>query len=130
MALKDMMGSVKSATEGMADVARDKMGDWVEELKKANGILEALGFRVSKFTIAMGALPEVHSSVSGSMADVKEEELRKLAAEHVAETLLVSALNALITARKLWEHVELKNLNRVTLNMKLGVPPKVDVEIH
>ncbi len=35
----------------------------------------------------------------------------------------------MITAKRLWEHVQLK-LTGVTVNMTLGVPPKVAVEMH
>jgi hypothetical protein len=52
-----------------------------------------------------------------------------MAAEHQGEAQLVSLLHTLITAKALWEHVELK-LTSVTMNITLGVPPKVDVEFH
>jgi len=38
-------------------------------------------------------------------------------------------LKALITLRHFWEHVELK-LKSVTINVTLGIPPKIAVEAH
>lgn len=67
--------------------------------------------------------------ISGSIENVREDALKQLAAQHQGETQLIAVMNALITARKLWQHAELK-LTGLTLNVTLGVPPKVDVGFH
>jgi hypothetical protein len=128
MALKDLMGTLKEKTEGfVGDVAKGKVNEWLDEYKKAIAIMETFGFTVGKFTVGMGILPEIHTSISGSIENIREDRLKKMIEEHQAETLLVSLLNALITTRRFWEHVELK-LTSVTLDITLGVPPKINVE--
>ena len=129
MALKDLMGTIKGATEGLGDIARSKVNEWLDEYKKAIAVLETLGFTVGTFTVGMGVLPEVHTSISGSIQNIREDGLKKLIDEHKADTLLVSLLNALIMARRFWEHVQLK-LTSVTLHVTLGVPPTIKVEVH
>ena len=57
------------------------------------------------------------------------DELNKLATEHKENKLLGSLINALIVTKRFWEHVELK-LTGVTINVTLGLLPKVTVEIN
>ena len=129
MALKDFMGILKEKSERLGDVAKAKVNEWLDEYKKAIAVLETFGFTVGKFTVGMGILPEIHTTVCGSIENIREDSLKKIIEEHQAETLLVSLLNALIMARRFWEHMELK-LTGVTLNITLGVPPKINVDIH
>jgi len=129
MPLKDLMGAVKEKTEGLGDLATGKLEVWLGEYKKAMAVLETFGFKVGKFTVDMGVLPEIHTSISGSIEDIQEDKMKKMIEEHQSEALLVSLLKALITTRRCWEHVELK-LTGVMMNVTLGVPPKIGVEVH
>jgi hypothetical protein len=129
MGFKDLVGTIKGATEGLGDVAKGKVNEWVDEYKKAITVLETFGFTVGKFTVGMGVLPEINTSISGSIENIREDSLKKLIEEHQAETLLVSLLNALIMTRRLWEHMQLK-LTNVTLHITLGVPPTIRTELH
>ena len=129
MALKDLMGTFTKMIGGLGGFAKGRVNKWLDEYKKATAILETVGFTVGKFSVGMGIFPEIHTSISGSIQNIREDSLKKMIEEHQAEKLLVSLLNALITARRFWEHVELK-LTSVTLDIKLGVPPKINVEAH
>ena len=129
MALKDMVGTLKEKAVELEGVAKGKITEGLDEFKKAVAILETFGFTVGSITIGMGILPEIHASISGSIENIREDGLKKIIEDHQAEKLLVSLLDALLTAKRLWEHVQLK-LTGVTLNVTLGVPPKVAVEMH
>jgi hypothetical protein len=129
MAFRDLMATLSPMTQILDEATKAKVTAWLDEYKKAIAILEDFGFTVGRFTVSMGILPEVHTSISGSIQNIHEEALRKVMEEHQAESLLVSMLKALILLRHFWEHVELK-LNSVTINVTLGVPPKIAVEAH
>jgi len=129
MALKDTVGTIMDKAGGLEDVAKGKVNEWLDDYKKAVAILETFGFTVGTFTVSMGMLPEIHTSISGSIENIREDGLKKLIEEHKSETLLVSLLNALIVARHCWQRAELK-LKSVTLDVTLGVPPKIEVEVH
>ncbi len=129
MALRDVMGEIKRQAEGLGDVAKGNVNEWLNQYKKAIVVLEKFGFTVGKFTVGMGILPEIHTSISGSIENIREDNLKKMIEEHRTETLLVSLLDALITAKRFWEHVELK-LTSVTLDVTLGVPPCIKVDFH
>ena len=123
------MDTVSKKSEILGGSAKEKINEYLDEYKKAVATLEKLGFKVGKFTVGMGILPEVRTSISGSIENIREDGLKEMIEEHKAETLLVSLLNALITARRFWEHMELK-LTGVAVDLTLGVPPKINVEVH
>jgi hypothetical protein len=129
MAFRDLIATLSPLTQILDEATKAKVTAWLDEYKKAIAILEDFGFTVGSFTVSMGILPEVHTSITGSIQNIHEEALRKVMEEHQAESLLVSMVKALILLRHFWEHVELK-LNSVTINVTLGVPPKIAVEAH
>ena len=129
MALKDLMGNLHPVTQVLNEVTKAKVTAWLDEYKKAIATLETFGFTVGRFTVGMGLLPEIHTSISGSIENIHEESLRKVMEDHPAESLLVSMVKALIMLRHFLEHMELK-LSNVTINVTLGVPPKITVEAH
>ncbi len=129
MALKDMVGTLKEKAEELESAAKGEVIKGLDEYKQAIAVLETFGFSVGSFTVGMGVFPEIHTSITGSIENVREEGLKQIIADHQGDKLLVSLLDALITARRLWEHVELK-LKTVTIDLTLGVPPKVAVEMH
>lgn len=129
MALKDLMGTIKDKAEELEGVTKGKLTEGLEEWKKAIAVLETFGFTVGRFTVGMGILPEIYTSITGSIENIREDDLKKMIQGKPDEKLLVSLLDALITARRLWEHLELK-LTSVTLNVTLGLPPKVAVEMN
>jgi hypothetical protein len=126
MGLKDL---IRKGSEGLSDVALEKMMEWLDEYKKAVAVLEKFGFKVGKFNLSMGVLPEVQTSITGSIEDIQIDALKKMMEEHQGEALLLSLVKALIVTRQIWEQVDLK-LTGVTLKVTLSVPPKIDVEIY
>ena len=129
MALIDLMPGLHMPMEVLDEVTKAKVTTWRDEYRKAIALLEDFGVAVGRFTVSMGILPEIHTSITGSIESIHEDALRKLIDERQAEPLLVSMLKALITLRHFWEHVELK-LKSVTINVTLGIPPKIAVEAH
>jgi len=129
MALIDLMPGLHMPMEVLDEVTKAKVTTWLDEYRKAIALLEDFGVAVGRFTVSMGILPEIHTSITGSIESIHEDALRKLIDERQAEPLLVSMLKALITLRHFWEHVELK-LKSVTINVTLGIPPKIAVEAH
>jgi len=129
MDFKNLVGKVTDKAGGLGDVAQGKVNEYLDEYKKVIAILEPFGFTVQKFTVGMGVLPEIHTTISGSIENIREDGLKKMIEEHSANALLVSLLKALLMAKGFWERMELK-LTGVTLNITLGVPPRISIETH
>ena len=129
MDIKGLMSTVKEKTEGLGGKFKGKVDELLDEYKKAIVVLDTFGFKVGKFNFSMGVIPEINTTISGSIENIREDGLKKIIEEHQAEKLLVSLLNALIMAKRIQEHVELQ-LTEVTLDITLGAPPKITIQFH
>jgi hypothetical protein len=127
MGILDKVGNFVK-TEGLEDVALAELHKLVDGYKKVIAVLEPLGFKMGKFSVVMGVLPEIHTSISGSVKDINEDALKKLMDEHQSEALLVTLLKTLILTKKIWDHMESK-LTSATINLTLGISPKVTVDV-
>ncbi len=125
----DLMGKLKGAAEKATDfggVATAKVNELLDDYKNALDVLAKFGFSVGKFQVEMGILPEVRTSISGSVASIRDDQLKAMEEEYKENKLLVTMLSALVTAKGFSERVQLK-ASSVTLNIKLGLPPSIAV---
>ena len=56
-------------------VTKGKVTEGLDECKEAIAALEAFGFTVGRISVGMGILPEIHTSISGSIESIREDEL-------------------------------------------------------
>lgn len=128
MAFKDMISKPSAMVEESEGALQGKLYEWLDEYKKAIAFMETFGFTVKKFSLDMSIPPQIHSSFVGSVRGIREDKIKQLIEEHHSEKLTVLLGKALIMAKKVWEHVELK-LNGVVLDVTLGLSPSVDVHL-
>jgi len=129
MALKDLVSKVATKAAAVGELAGDKLTEWMDDYKKATNTLETLGFEIGKFTIGMGLMPEVHTTLSGKIANIQKDRVEKLMQEHQDHSSTVTLLKGLLLAKRVSDHLEGK-LESVTLHITLGIPPSVNVELH
>ena len=129
MALKDLVSKVATKATAVGELAGDKLTEWMDDYKKATNTLETLGFEIGKFTIGMGLMPEVHTTLSGKIANIQKDRVEKLMQEHQDHSSTVTLLKGLLLAKRVSDHLEGK-LESVTLHITLGIPPSVNVELH
>ena len=75
-----LLDRAKAKTEGLGDLAKTKVLEWLDDYKEAATTLETFGFKVGKFSVSMGLIPELHTSFVGSVEDIHEDKLEKMAA--------------------------------------------------
>lgn len=126
MALKDLIktGSADES-EGLLG---GKVGEWLDELKKAAKFMEACGFTMKKFSFDMSVPPQIHSSFTGLVEDIREDKIKQMIEEHQSERLSVLAGKALLMTKKFWGRVESK-LHGVELDVTLGLIPSVNMRL-
>ncbi len=129
MGLKDLVSNVATKATVAAELAGGQLTEWIADYKKATRTLETIGFQVGNFTIGMGVLPEVHTTLSGKVSSIKKEEVEQLMQQHQDHSSTVTLLKGLLLAKQVSDHLE-GRLDSVTLHIKLGIPPSVDVELH
>ena len=130
MGLLDIVELAKSATHGLGGLAEKQSKEWLGDFQKAVDVLETFGFTVGRFSVSMGALPELNTTLEGSIEKIQEDRIQKMIDEHKTDELLVALLKALIWVRWGWAHMELKKLTGVTLYVTLGLPPRIRAEVH
>ncbi len=129
MGLKDLVSNVATKATVAAELAGGQLTEWIADYKKATRTLETIGFQVGNFTIGMGVLPEVHTTLSGKVSSIKKDEVEQLMQQHQDHSSTVTLLKGLLLAKQVSDHLE-GRLDSVTLHIKLGIPPSVDVELH
>jgi hypothetical protein len=133
MVLKKGMPDLKGIKEKAADMGaatKAKIDETLEEFKKAINLFGKFGFKVGKFKVGMGPIPEVSTSFSGSLEKVQVENMKQLIEDHKDNKLLVSMLKALITAKEVQDRVDLPYFTGTKLDIKLGVPPKISFDLQ
>lgn len=125
----DIITKAKEKTSGMGDIAQTRVMEWLDDYKKATTTMETLGFTIGKFSFGMGVLPEIHTSLNGRLEDIHADALELMMEQRADDKMLCSLLKALLMTRQFADRVELK-LTQVTLNITLGLPPNINVEVH
>lgn len=129
MGLKDFVSSVTAKAGEVSGLANVQLTEWMHDYQKATRTLETLGFEVGKFMIGMGVLPEVSTTLSGKVASIDKSRVEQLMQEHHDHATTVTLLKGLLLAKQVADHLE-GRLEGVTLHIKLGLPPSVNVELH
>ena len=129
MEFKSLIGKATSTVSAVGAIAEGKLVEWMDDYNRATAVLATLGFEVGKFRIAMGVLPEVNTTLAGKVAGIRKDRVEALMQEHASESTTVTLLRGLLLARQVADHVQ-GALNSVTLHVKLGLPPSVEVELH
>jgi hypothetical protein len=133
MGLKKGMPDLKGVKDKASDLggaAKAKIDETLEEFKKATDVFGKFGFKVGKFKVGMGALPEITTSVSGSLEGIQVEKVNQLIKDHQDNKLLTSMLKSLVTAKEIRDRVELPYFTGAKLDIKLGVPPKISFDLQ
>ncbi|MEO7152780.1 MAG: hypothetical protein ABIX46_13865 [Burkholderiaceae bacterium] len=129
MEFKSLVSKATATVSAVGTMAEGKLIEWMDDYNRATAVLATLGFEVGKFRIAMGVLPEVHTTLTGKVADVRKDRVEALMQAHASEPTTVTLLRGLLLARQVADHVQ-GALNSVTLHVTLGLPPSVEVELH
>ena len=127
--MPDLKG-VREKAADMGGATKAKIDETLDEFKKATDLFGKFGFKVGKFKVGMGALPEITTSLSGSLEAVQVENVKKLIEDHQDNKLITTMLKALVTAKEVRDRVELPYFTGAKLDIKLGVPPKVSFDLQ
>ncbi len=127
-----LAGVAETVAQGVVDVvdlsgtALDKINELLDEYKQAVGVLEGYGFTVGAFKVGTGLIPEISTSITGSITKVQDDVIKKVIADHDGQAVMVSVLGALLKAKGLYDRLGL-NLGSVTLDLTISLPPNVSV---
>ena len=128
--LKDVTEKAAEKATEVGGVAAEKISELLEEYRSAVAALETFGFTVGKFNVGMGLLPEIRTTIDGSLEAIDSAELQELIEKNEQKKILVTCLQALVMAKDFQQRADLMQFQKVTLDLKLGIPPKITFDLH
>ena len=135
MGLGKGIGKIKDKKDAAAELgkkATESIGQMLNELKEALSIFELFGFSADKVKVGgLGAaLPELSTSIQGSIEDIQIEKVMELSEEHKDNKLIVLMTGALIKVKEISDHLDISNLKGLKIDIKLGAMPKISVDLQ
>lgn len=131
--LIDQAKKMKEQATEITEIAQDKIDDIIQEYKRILPYMEELGLRVEGFSIEAGVLPQVRTSLVGSIDNIEIEAIEKIKGENKDNNLLIAILNAVQLAKKTHEKLEdvyISVLKDIVIDIKLGIPPSVSIRFQ
>jgi hypothetical protein len=128
--LTDKLAKGITSNDKIAGMLDDKINMLLGEYSQAISTLQTLGLAVGKIRVEMGLLPQVSTTIRGSINDLDPEKIQKLLDSNPDKKLLNAILSALLTLVRIREVVDLKSSKDVVLDVTLGVPPKVSAQLE
>ena len=123
----------QSGTSDITGAAQEKINDILDEYKRILPYMEELGLSVEGFSIEAGLLPQIKTSLRGSIENIKDETVERIKLENNNNQLLVAVLNAVLMAKKCHlklESVYISVLKDIIIDVKLGIPPSISVRFQ
>ncbi len=130
---KNFTDKIQEETGELADVAQDKIDLVISEYKRLLPYVEELGLTVQGFSIEAGLLPQVKTTLIGSIDKIKPEAIERIKKENENNKLLVAILNAVLMAKKCHQQLEsvyISILKDIVVDIKLGIPPSISIRFQ
>jgi hypothetical protein len=119
-----------ASNEKLGGFLDDKINSLLGEYAQAVDLLQTLGLKVGKIRLEMGILPQISTTIRGSINDLDPAKIQLLLDANTEKKLLTAILSALLTVIRIRDIVDLKSSKEVVLDITLGVPPKVSVDLQ
>lgn len=116
----------KAAEVGAA--AQQQIDGIIDEFNAMLPFAEELGLSVASFDIEAGLLPQVKTSLVGSIDSINNEAVERIISEHQSNKLLVGVLNAVLMTKNIHQRLNgayISVLKDLVIDIKLGVPPSI-----
>ena len=137
MALKDKLKEAKEKAADLSErasemsgLAADKLNAVLDDYSVAVETFETFGFELTRFRVGMGVLPEINTSIRGSLKRVDIGEIKELIEKNEGKKILCAMLNTLLTAKDIQARANLVKFGQVALDVKLGIPPSISFELE
>ena len=124
---------VQEQTSEMAAIAQEKINLILEEYQRFLPYAEELGLEVNSFSIEAGVLPQIKTSLKGSVDNINEEAIERIKSENDRNKLLITVLDSILLAKKCNEKLEsvyISILKDIIIDIKLGIPPAISVRFQ
>ena len=128
MVFNKLSSQVKGKAEEVAAAGEEKIDAIIDEFNKMMPFAEELGLSVASFDIEAGLLPQIKTSLVGSIEDINDETVERLIAENENNKLLVAIFKSVLMAKSIHQKLEgayISILKDLVIDVKLGIPPSI-----
>lgn len=127
--VKNVADQIQEQAGELAAAAQQQFNAVLEEYQNMIPLAESLGLTIGSFKIDMGVLPEIKTSLVGSVDKIQKESVEKMIAANQSNKILVTILNALLITKDLQQKWHISNMKGIVVDIKLGVPPAISVHL-
>ncbi len=121
--------AAQERTNAISAAAQEKMNKLLTDYKEVIFLLTKTGIKVENFEVTTGiGIPQINTSLSGSIRDFQLNEMQNMIESRPDNKLLGLMLKSLVTVKEFQEKSRC-DLNDVTIEVSLGVPPKITVNL-
>ena len=128
MVLNKIANQVQEKAAKVGTAAQDQIDAIIDEFNAMLPFMEELGLSVASFDIEAGILPQIKTSLVGSIDNINNEAVERIIAEHESNKLLAAVLNAVLMTKNIHQKLEgayISVLKDLVIDIKLGVPPSI-----
>ncbi|MDJ0902770.1 MAG: hypothetical protein QNJ55_28610 [Xenococcus sp. MO_188.B8] len=128
MVFNKLSSQVKGKAEEVVAAGEEKIDAIIDEFNKMMPFAEELGLSVASFDIEAGLLPQIKTSLVGSIENIKDETVERLISENESNKLLVAMFKAVLTAKSIHQKLEgayISVLKDLVIDIQLGIPPSI-----
>ncbi|HAZ49062.1 MAG TPA: hypothetical protein DDW76_30420 [Cyanobacteria bacterium UBA11369] len=126
---EEVAGQLSEEVTEISNAAQEQLDAVLDEYQKVLPIAESLGLRVGSFEVEMGILPQIKTSLVGSLENINNDAVKALIEKHQKNKLLVLIFKALLITKDMQKRLNITNLKGIVVDIRLGVPPKVSVHL-
>jgi len=128
MVFNKITNQAKEKAAEVSAAAEDKIDEIIDEFNRFMPLAEELGLSIASFDIEAGLLPQIKTSLVGSIDNIENEAVERIIAENENNKLLIAVLKAILMAKGIHERLEgayISVLKDLVIDIKLGVPPSI-----
>jgi len=123
------MGKLKGAAADAVGAGMEKAQEIMRDFNDTIPTIRALGLSVRNISFGMGIVPEIAATLIGSVEALDREKIDELLQLHQKNRTAVFVLEALKTTSNLKDQLSQFGIRGIKVDLKLGVPPKVEVSL-
>ena len=128
MVFKKIANQAQEKAAEVSAAAEEKIDAIIDEFNNFMPFAEELGLSMASFNIEAGLLPQIKTSLVGSIDNINNEAVEGIIAENEDNKLLIAVLKAILMAKNVHgrlEGVYISVLKDLVIDIKLGVPPSI-----
>jgi len=125
--LKNPVGTLKEATETLANVGMEKTQELLGQINLLLQLLQSAGYGVASLDIELSLPPKVTAKLKTGPA-VKEEKLGEILRDHADQRVIAAVVASLIQANKLRASVTVETLELEGIEIILTTTPNISLQ--